>query len=62
MTKTLVLIPTDNEKDNIPILVADLLAIPGVSVLVIAATSPAGPGTHPQDPGATIPAGATQPN
>ena len=28
--KTLVLIPTYNEKDNIPILVADLMAIPGV--------------------------------
>jgi glycosyltransferase involved in cell wall biosynthesis len=28
MKKTLVLIPTYNEKDNIPILVTDLMAIP----------------------------------
>jgi dolichol-phosphate mannosyltransferase len=44
MTKTLVLIPTYNEKDNIPILVTDLMAIPGVSVMVLDDQSPDGTG------------------
>ena len=33
--KTLVLIPTYNERDNLPILVAEVLAVPGTEVLVI---------------------------
>jgi dolichol-phosphate mannosyltransferase len=42
--KTLVLIPTYNEKDNIPILIADLMAIPGVHVMVLDDQSPDGTG------------------
>jgi dolichol-phosphate mannosyltransferase len=42
--KTLVLIPTYNEKDNIPILVKDLMAIPGVHVMVLDDQSPDGTG------------------
>jgi dolichol-phosphate mannosyltransferase len=42
--KTLVLIPTYNEKDNIPVLVADLMSIPGVSVMVLDDQSPDGTG------------------
>ena len=42
--KTLVLIPTYNEKDNIPILVGDLMAIPGVDVMVLDDQSPDGTG------------------
>ena len=42
--KTLVLIPTYNEKDNMPILVADLMAIPGVTVMVLDDQSPDGTG------------------
>lgn len=43
--KTLVLIPTYNEKDNLPILVKDLMAIPGVHVMVLDDQSPDGTGT-----------------
>ena len=42
--KTLVLIPTYNEKDNIPILIADLMAIPDVHVMVLDDQSPDGTG------------------
>jgi dolichol-phosphate mannosyltransferase len=42
--KTLVLIPTYNEKDNLPILVKDLMAIPAVSVMVLDDQSPDGTG------------------
>ena len=42
--KTLVLIPTYNEKDNIPLLVADLMAIPDVHVMVLDDQSPDGTG------------------
>jgi dolichol-phosphate mannosyltransferase len=42
--KTLVLIPTYNEKDNIPILIADLMTIPGVDVMVLDDQSPDGTG------------------
>ena len=42
--RTLVLIPTYNEKDNIPILVKDLMAIPGVHVMVLDDQSPDGTG------------------
>jgi dolichol-phosphate mannosyltransferase len=42
--KTLVLIPTYNEKDNLPILVTDLMAIPAVSVMVLDDQSPDGTG------------------
>ena len=41
---TLVLIPTYNEKDNLPILVRDLMAIDGVSVMVLDDQSPDGTG------------------
>ena len=41
---TLVLIPTYNEKDNLPILVKDLMAIPAVSVMVLDDQSPDGTG------------------
>jgi dolichol-phosphate mannosyltransferase len=44
MTKTLVLIPTYNEKDNIPVLIADLMSIPGVSAMVLDDQSPDGTG------------------
>jgi dolichol-phosphate mannosyltransferase len=42
--KTLVLIPTYNERDNIPILVADLMGIAGVHVMVLDDQSPDGTG------------------
>jgi dolichol-phosphate mannosyltransferase len=42
--KTLVLVPTYNEKDNLPLLVEDLMAIPAVSVLVLDDQSPDGTG------------------
>lgn len=42
--KTLVLIPTYNEKDNLPILVTELMAIAGVSVMVLDDQSPDGTG------------------
>jgi dolichol-phosphate mannosyltransferase len=42
--KTLVLVPTYNEKDNLPILVKDLMAIPAVSVMVLDDQSPDGTG------------------
>jgi dolichol-phosphate mannosyltransferase len=45
MQKTLVLVPTYNEKDNLPILVTDLMAITGVSVMVLDDQSPDGTGT-----------------
>jgi dolichol-phosphate mannosyltransferase len=44
MKNTLVLIPTYNEKGNLPILVADLMTIPGVSVMVLDDQSPDGTG------------------
>ena len=44
MKKTLVLIPTYNEKDNLPILVVDLMTIDGVSVMVLDDQSPDGTG------------------
>jgi dolichol-phosphate mannosyltransferase len=42
--KTLVLIPTYNERDNLPILVADVLAVPGTEVMVLDDQSPDGTG------------------
>jgi len=42
--KTIVLIPTYNERDNLPILVKDLMTIPGVSVMVLDDQSPDGTG------------------
>jgi dolichol-phosphate mannosyltransferase len=47
--KTLVLIPTYNEKDNLPILVADLMTIAGVSVMVLDDQSPDGTGKIADD-------------
>lgn len=44
MSTTLVLIPTYNEKDNLPILVRDLMPIAGVSVMVLDDQSPDGTG------------------
>ena len=55
MKKTLVLIPTYNEKDNIPILVADLMAIPGVSVMVLDDQSPDGTGKIADELGVRFP-------
>jgi len=42
--KTLVLVPTYNERENLPILVADILAVPGTEVLVLDDQSPDGTG------------------
>jgi dolichol-phosphate mannosyltransferase len=42
--KTLVLIPTYNERENLPLLVADVLALPGTEILVIDDQSPDGTG------------------
>lgn len=42
--KTLVLVPTYNERDNLPILVADILGVPGTEVLVLDDQSPDGTG------------------
>jgi len=42
--KTLVLVPTYNERDNLPVLVKDLMAITGVSVMVLDDQSPDGTG------------------
>ena len=55
MKKTLVLIPTYNEKDNIPILVTDLMAIPGVSVMVLDDQSPDGTGKIADELGVKFP-------
>jgi dolichol-phosphate mannosyltransferase len=53
--KTLVLIPTYNEKDNIPILVTELMTIPGVSVMVLDDQSPDGTGKVADELGVTFP-------
>jgi dolichol-phosphate mannosyltransferase len=53
--KSLVLIPTYNEKDNIPILIADLMTIPGVSVMVLDDQSPDGTGKVADELGAKYP-------
>jgi dolichol-phosphate mannosyltransferase len=42
--KTLVLIPTYNERDSLPLLVADVLKVPGTEILVIDDQSPDGTG------------------
>ena len=42
--KAVVLIPTYNERDNLPVLVNDLMTIPGVSVMVLDDQSPDGTG------------------
>ena len=42
--KTLVLVPTYNERENLPILVADVLAVPGTEVMVLDDQSPDGTG------------------
>jgi dolichol-phosphate mannosyltransferase len=42
--KTLVLIPTYNERENLPLLVPDVLAVPGTEVMVIDDQSPDGTG------------------
>jgi dolichol-phosphate mannosyltransferase len=42
--KTLVLIPTYNERKNLPLLVGDVLAVPGTEILVIDDQSPDGTG------------------
>jgi len=55
MTKTLVLIPTYNEKDNLPVLVADLMGIPGVSVMVLDDQSPDGTGRIADELGVKFP-------
>jgi dolichol-phosphate mannosyltransferase len=55
MKNTLVLIPTYNEKGNLPILVADLMTIPGVSVMVLDDQSPDGTGKIADELGVTFP-------
>jgi dolichol-phosphate mannosyltransferase len=47
--KTLVLIPTYNERENLPLLVPDVLAVPGTEVLVIDDQSPDGTGQLAED-------------
>jgi dolichol-phosphate mannosyltransferase len=42
--KTLVLVPTYNERENLPILVKDILAVPDTSVMVLDDQSPDGTG------------------
>ncbi|OFW36799.1 MAG: hypothetical protein A3J29_20960 [Acidobacteria bacterium RIFCSPLOWO2_12_FULL_67_14b] len=42
--KTLVLVPTYNERENLPVLVADILTVPGTLVLVLDDQSPDGTG------------------
>jgi len=42
--KTLVLVPTYNERENLPILVADILEVPGTEVFVLDDQSPDGTG------------------
>jgi len=42
--KTLVLVPTYNERENLPILVADILSVPGTEVMVLDDQSPDGTG------------------
>lgn len=42
--KTLVLVPTYNERDNLPILVKDILEVPGTEVMVLDDQSPDGTG------------------
>lgn len=53
--KTLVLIPTYNEKENIPVLIADLMTIPGVHVMVLDDQSPDGTGAVAEDIGRQFP-------
>jgi dolichol-phosphate mannosyltransferase len=53
--KTLVLIPTYNEKENIPILVADLMTIPGVDVMVLDDQSPDGTAAVTEELGRQFP-------
>jgi dolichol-phosphate mannosyltransferase len=53
--KTLVLIPTYNEKDNLPILVADLMSIPDVDVMVLDDQSPDGTGKIADELGIRFP-------
>ena len=53
--KTLVLIPTYNEKENIPILVADLMTIPGVDVMVLDDQSPDGTAAVTEEMGRQFP-------
>src|SRR5688572_28788161 len=43
--RPLVIIPTYNERDNLPAIVEQLLAIPGLSVLVVDDASPDGTGS-----------------
>lgn len=42
--KTLVLVPTYNERENLPILVKDIMAVPNTSVMVLDDQSPDGTG------------------
>ena len=53
--KTLVLIPTYNEKENIPVLVADLMTIPDVHVMVLDDQSPDGTGAVAEEMGRRFP-------
>ena len=64
--RTLVLVPTYNERDNLPVLVRDLMTIDGVSVMVLDDQSPDGTGREADDlatryPGRVIPVHRTGP-
>ena len=53
--KTLVLIPTYNERENLPILVPEVLAVAGTEVLVIDDQSPDGTGQLAEELGVRFP-------
>lgn len=53
--KTLVLVPTYNEKDNLPILVRDIMQVPDTVVLVLDDQSPDGTGKVAEDLGVQYP-------
>ncbi len=53
--KTLVLVPTYNERENLPVLVKDLMAIDGTSVMVLDDQSPDGTGAVADALAATYP-------
>src|SRR5262245_53738298 len=53
--KTLVLVPTYNERENIPILVREIMAHPGMEVMVIDDQSPDGTGQVAEDLRAEFP-------
>jgi dolichol-phosphate mannosyltransferase len=53
--RALVIVPTYNERDNLPVIARELLAIPGVGVMVVDDQSPDGTGTIADDLAAAHP-------